>query len=95
MKAVEQEKKTDLCHIVLYLFRIYLYFTGSKDDELDSDDLDDEEDEDEEDENDEEPSGHTETNETETLDSLKRYMDQMDQELMSTNIGQSFNQIVR
>uniref|UniRef100_A0A7N6ASA3 Ecdysoneless homolog (Drosophila) n=1 Tax=Anabas testudineus TaxID=64144 RepID=A0A7N6ASA3_ANATE len=64
-----------------------------KDDELDSDDLDDEEDEDEEDENDEEPSGHTETNETETLDSLKRYMDQMDQELMSTNIGQSFNQI--
>ncbi|XP_026212217.1 protein ecdysoneless homolog [Anabas testudineus] len=66
---------------------------GSKDDELDSDDLDDEEDEDEEDENDEEPSGHTETNETETLDSLKRYMDQMDQELMSTNIGQSFNQI--
>lgn len=30
-------------------------------------------------------------NETETLDGLRKYMDQMDQELMSTNIGQSFN----
>lgn len=30
-------------------------------------------------------------NGTETLDGLKKYMDEMDQELMSTNIGQSFN----
>ncbi|KAK2824461.1 hypothetical protein Q5P01_021636 [Channa striata] len=73
---------------------------GSKDEELDSDDLDDEDDDDQEDEEEEEEdknneglSGRTEMNETETLDGLKRYMDQMDQELMSTNIGQSFNQL--
>ncbi|XP_028982844.1 protein ecdysoneless homolog [Betta splendens] len=68
---------------------------GGKDDELDSDDLDDDDDDDEEEEeedNDEASSGHIEMNGTEALDSLKSYMDQMDQELMSTNIGQSFNQ---
>ncbi|KAM6997175.1 protein ecdysoneless homolog [Tautogolabrus adspersus] len=66
---------------------------GSKDEELDSDDLDDEEDdeEDEEEEKEEGLSGHAETNGTETLDGLRSYMDQMDQELMGTNIGQSFN----
>ncbi|XP_070772264.1 protein ecdysoneless homolog [Enoplosus armatus] len=68
---------------------------GSKEEELDSDDLgdddDDEEEDDEEEEKEEGSSGHTEMNGTETLDSLRGYMDQMDQELMSTNMGQSFN----
>ncbi|XP_022054046.2 protein ecdysoneless homolog [Acanthochromis polyacanthus] len=70
---------------------------GSKDEELDSDDLDDDDNDDDEDEEDveekeEDFTGHSEMNGTETLDSLKSYMDQMDQELMSTNIGQSFSQ---
>ncbi|XP_073337742.1 protein ecdysoneless homolog [Pagrus major] len=68
---------------------------GSKEEELDSDDLDDEDEEDDEEEQEEEEenglSGQAEMNGTETLDGLRRYMDQMDQELMSTNIGQSFN----
>ncbi|XP_041803779.1 protein ecdysoneless homolog [Chelmon rostratus] len=70
---------------------------GSKEEEeLDSDDLDDDDDdyeeqEDEEEEKEEGSSGRAEMNGPETLDGLKRYMDQMDQELMSTNIGQSFN----
>ncbi|CAJ1067167.1 LOW QUALITY PROTEIN: protein ecdysoneless homolog [Xyrichtys novacula] len=72
---------------------------GSKEDELDSDDLD-EDDDDEEEEEEEEQEGErakgssceAEMDGTETLDGLRRYMDQMDQELMSTNIGQSFNQ---
>ncbi|GAA6231629.1 protein ecdysoneless homolog [Lates japonicus] len=70
---------------------------GSKDDELDSDDLDDDEDDDDDEEEEEEAkeeesSDHVEMNGTETLDSLRKYMDQMDQELMSTNIGKSFSQ---
>lgn len=70
---------------------------GSKEEELDSDDLDDddevdEEEEEEEKETEEVSPGHAEMNGTDTLDDLRRYMDQMDQELMSTNIGQSFNQ---
>ncbi|KAM8738233.1 protein ecdysoneless homolog isoform 1-T2 [Acanthopagrus schlegelii] len=71
---------------------------GSKEEELDSDDLEDDEEEDEEEEEGEEEqeeenglSGQAEMNETETLDGLRKYMDQMDQELMSTNIGQSFS----
>ncbi|XP_054456564.1 protein ecdysoneless homolog [Anoplopoma fimbria] len=70
---------------------------GSKEEELDSDDLDDEDDDDddddddEEEEGDEEKEGHTEMNGTETMDGLRKYMDQMDQELLGTNIGQSFN----
>ncbi|XP_070696862.1 protein ecdysoneless homolog [Pempheris klunzingeri] len=75
---------------------------GGKEDELDSDDLDDDdeeedeeeeqqEEEEEEEEEKEESSGHAEMNGTETLAGLRSYMDQMDQELMSTNIGQSFN----
>uniref|UniRef100_A0A8C2ZVL6 Ecdysoneless homolog (Drosophila) n=1 Tax=Cyclopterus lumpus TaxID=8103 RepID=A0A8C2ZVL6_CYCLU len=65
---------------------------GSKEEELDSDDLDDDEEEEDGDEGDEEEKeGHTEMNGTESLDGLRKYMDQMDQELMSTNIGQSFN----
>ncbi|XP_062286099.1 protein ecdysoneless homolog [Scomber scombrus] len=65
---------------------------GSKEDELDSDDLDDDDDDDhDDDEKEEESFGNAEMNGTETLDSLRKYMDQMDQELLSTNIGQSFN----
>uniref|UniRef100_A0A671YU38 Ecdysoneless homolog (Drosophila) n=1 Tax=Sparus aurata TaxID=8175 RepID=A0A671YU38_SPAAU len=69
---------------------------GSKEEELDSDDLDDDDDDDDEEEEEEQEeenglSGQAEMNETETLDGLRKYMDQMDQELMSTNIGQSFN----
>ncbi|XP_037637827.1 protein ecdysoneless homolog [Sebastes umbrosus] len=70
---------------------------GSKEEELDSDDLDDDDDEGDDDDEEEEgekeegSSGHTEVNGTETLDGLRGYMDQMDQELMSTNIGQSFS----
>ncbi|XP_056252290.1 protein ecdysoneless homolog [Seriola aureovittata] len=71
---------------------------GSKDEELDSDDLGDDDDDEDEDEDEEEEekeevsSGHVEMNGSETLDSLRQYMDQMDLELMSTNIGKSFNQ---
>lgn len=70
---------------------------GSKEEELDSDDLDDDGDDDDEEEEEEEVgveglSGEAKINGTETLDGLRRYMDQMDQELMGTNIGQSFNQ---
>ncbi|XP_042358684.1 protein ecdysoneless homolog [Plectropomus leopardus] len=65
---------------------------GTKEEELDSDDLDDDDDDDDdEEENEEGSTGYTEMNGTETLDSLRRYMEEMDQELMSTNIGQSFN----
>ncbi|XP_075931999.1 protein ecdysoneless homolog [Anarhichas minor] len=69
---------------------------GSKEEELDSDDLDDDDDDDDDDDEEagdeeEEKEGHTEMNGTETLDGLRKYMDEMDQELMSTNIGQSFN----
>lgn len=64
---------------------------GSKEEELDSDDLDDDDDDDDDDEKEEGSSGPAEINGTETLDSLRKYMDQMDQELLSTNIGQSFN----
>uniref|UniRef100_A0A665U881 Ecdysoneless homolog (Drosophila) n=1 Tax=Echeneis naucrates TaxID=173247 RepID=A0A665U881_ECHNA len=66
-----------------------------KEEELDSDDLDsdgDEEEEEEEEEKEAGSSGHAEVNGTETLDSLRRYMDQMDEELMGTNIGKSFSQ---
>ncbi|KAM9847760.1 protein ecdysoneless homolog [Aulostomus maculatus] len=69
---------------------------GRKEEELDSDDLDDDDDdddadEDEEEEKEEQPSGPAEMSGTEALDSLRTYMDQMDQELMGTNIGQSFS----
>ncbi|XP_030012488.1 protein ecdysoneless homolog isoform X2 [Sphaeramia orbicularis] len=62
---------------------------GSKEEDLDSDDLDD--DEDEEEEKDEEFDS-AEMKGAETLDNLRKYMDQMDQELMGTHIGQSFKQ---
>uniref|UniRef100_A0A669F3F8 Ecdysoneless homolog (Drosophila) n=1 Tax=Oreochromis niloticus TaxID=8128 RepID=A0A669F3F8_ORENI len=68
---------------------------GGKDEELDSDDLDDSDDDndDEEEEVEEKEDGfcgQAAMKGTETLDSLKRYMDQMDEELMKTNVGQSF-----
>lgn len=72
---------------------------GSKEEELDSDDLDDDDNEEEEDEEeevnemDEGSFDPTEIGGAETLDSLKSYMDQMDQELKSTNVGQSFSQM--
>lgn len=76
-----------------------IFCSGSKEEELDSDDLDDDEDDNEGDDDDEEEKevgpSPAEMNGTETLDSLKLYMDQMDQELMGTNIGQSFNLTVR
>ncbi|XP_033835022.1 protein ecdysoneless homolog [Periophthalmus magnuspinnatus] len=61
---------------------------GNDDEELDSDDLDDDDDA----ENEREFSVPSEMNEAETLNSLKKYMDQMDEELMGTDIGKSFNQ---
>uniref|UniRef100_A0A672JLQ8 Ecdysoneless homolog (Drosophila) n=1 Tax=Salarias fasciatus TaxID=181472 RepID=A0A672JLQ8_SALFA len=72
---------------------------GGKAEELDSDDLDDDDDDDEDDDEvddkvkeEDDSSGNAETDGTQTLDSLKSYMDQMDEELMNTNIGQSFSQ---
>uniref|UniRef100_A0A672JIB1 Ecdysoneless homolog (Drosophila) n=1 Tax=Salarias fasciatus TaxID=181472 RepID=A0A672JIB1_SALFA len=79
------------CHLV----------SGGKAEELDSDDLDDDDDDDEDDDEvddkvkeEDDSSGNAETDGTQTLDSLKSYMDQMDEELMNTNIGQSFSQTV-
>lgn len=86
---MEQEKKR------AQTWNVFLLGTGSKEDELDSDDLDDDDEEDdEEEEKDEGSSDHAEMNGTETLDCLKKYMDEMDHELMSTNIGHSFSQMV-
>uniref|UniRef100_A0A3B5R137 Ecdysoneless homolog (Drosophila) n=1 Tax=Xiphophorus maculatus TaxID=8083 RepID=A0A3B5R137_XIPMA len=75
---------------------------GGKEEELDSDDLDDDYDDDDEEEEEEEvvnateegSSGPAEMSAAETLNSLKSYMDQMDQELQSTNVGKSFSQTV-
>uniref|UniRef100_A0A673HG91 Protein ecdysoneless homolog n=1 Tax=Sinocyclocheilus rhinocerous TaxID=307959 RepID=A0A673HG91_9TELE len=62
----------------------------SKDDELDSDDF---EDDDEEDEDEEVQNGESQKQaDAEALDNLRKYMDEMDQELQSTNIGRSFTQ---
>ncbi|XDV43054.1 hypothetical protein PO909_011604 [Leuciscus waleckii] len=71
---------------------------GTKDDELDSDDFDDDDDDDDEDDNDVDENeevqngGFQEQAGSEELENLKKYMDEMDQELQSTNIGQSFTQ---
>lgn len=87
----------NLPHVPLFTESVcLLIFIGSKEDKLDSDDLSDDDDEEddegeEREEKEEGSSGHAEMNGTETLDGLRAYMDQMDQELMSTNIGQSFN----
>lgn len=61
------------------------FCTGNKEEELDSDDLDDDSNE----ESDDEQEEGTSTG-TETLNGLRRYMDQMDEELMGTKMGQSF-----
>lgn len=61
--------------------------SGGKAEELDSDDLDD--DEDDEDEEAEEEEFEEQTG-AESLGNLRRYMDEMDQELQTTNVGQSF-----
>ncbi|MCJ8736524.1 hypothetical protein PDJAM_G00013480 [Pangasius djambal] len=66
---------------------------GGKDEELDSDDLDDDDDDDDDDNDEEEEAeeeGSEEQTGAETLDNLRRYMDEMDQELQTTNVGQSF-----
>lgn len=59
---------------------------------MDSDDLDGDDENEEEEEG---SSSQAEMNGTEALDGLRTYMDQMDKELMSTNIGQSFNLTVK
>ncbi|XP_043119115.1 protein ecdysoneless homolog [Puntigrus tetrazona] len=62
---------------------------GSKDDELDSDDFEDDDDDDDDE------VQNVESQEqagAEALDNLRKYMDEMDQELQSTNIGKSFTQ---
>ncbi|XP_057704617.1 protein ecdysoneless homolog [Corythoichthys intestinalis] len=69
----------------------------NEEDSLDSDDICEDEWEevgdDDDDEIEEESSAHMKMNGMEALDTLKGYMDQMDQELTNTNIGQSFNQM--
>uniref|UniRef100_A0A8C7TJQ3 Ecdysoneless homolog (Drosophila) n=1 Tax=Oncorhynchus mykiss TaxID=8022 RepID=A0A8C7TJQ3_ONCMY len=60
---------------------------GAKDEELDSDDLDDDDDDDRV----KGPTGPLGVG-PEALENLRKYMDEMDHELMGTNIGQSFNQ---
>uniref|UniRef100_A0A8C5DHH1 Ecdysoneless homolog (Drosophila) n=1 Tax=Gouania willdenowi TaxID=441366 RepID=A0A8C5DHH1_GOUWI len=69
-------------------------FLGNTVDELDSDDFDEDEDEedDEVEEDEEGAHGQVESNGTDSLGSIKEIMEQMDQELLSTNIGQSFGQ---
>lgn len=64
---------------------------GGKHEELDSDDFEDE-DEDEDEDDGEEDVGSRKQEEAEALGSLKRYMDEMDQELQTTNVGKSFAQ---
>ncbi|CDQ76259.1 unnamed protein product [Oncorhynchus mykiss] len=64
---------------------------GAKDEELDSDDLDDDDDDDDDDDRVKGPTGPLGVG-PEALENLRKYMDEMDHELMGTNIGQSFNQ---
>ncbi|XP_072546684.1 protein ecdysoneless homolog isoform X4 [Salminus brasiliensis] len=61
---------------------------GGQHEELDSDDFEDEDED--EDDGDEEDLGPREEKGAEALDNLKRYMDEMDQELQTTNVGKSF-----
>uniref|UniRef100_A0A8C1B2F2 Ecdysoneless homolog (Drosophila) n=1 Tax=Cyprinus carpio carpio TaxID=630221 RepID=A0A8C1B2F2_CYPCA len=66
---------------------------GSKDEELDSDDFEDDDEEDDNDVDEDEGVQNCESQEqagAEALDNLRKYMDEMDQELQSTNIGRSF-----
>uniref|UniRef100_A0A8C7J9W5 Ecdysoneless homolog (Drosophila) n=1 Tax=Oncorhynchus kisutch TaxID=8019 RepID=A0A8C7J9W5_ONCKI len=66
----------------------YVNISGAKDEELDSDDLDDDDDDDDRVKG---PTGPLGVG-PEALEDLRKYMDEMDHELMGTNIGQSFNQ---
>lgn len=77
--------------IFLTKFNDIFVLGGIDGEELDSDDLDDDDDDDDGGDNEEEVAD--EMNGPETLESLKKYMDQMDEELLSTNIGQSFHQV--
>uniref|UniRef100_A0A1A7YPZ4 RUN and SH3 domain containing 2 n=1 Tax=Iconisemion striatum TaxID=60296 RepID=A0A1A7YPZ4_9TELE len=76
----------------------YFLFKQRRDEDgLEEEDEDEEssrryDDDDEEEETEKGSSDHADMSGAETLDGLKRYMDQMDQELMSTNVGQSFTQ---
>lgn len=79
---------------VFIFYLLCLFFTGNKVEELDSDDLDDDDDEDIDNDDEEGSFGHAELNGTESLKGLRGYMEQMDQELMSTNVGQSFKPTV-
>ncbi|XP_064173056.1 protein ecdysoneless homolog isoform X2 [Anguilla rostrata] len=77
---------------------------GGPDQELDSDDLEDDNDDDEDDDDDDDDDDgvavesegggpvHAGAEGAEALGSLRKYMDEMDQELKDTNIGQSFAQ---
>ena len=88
------------------LYDLFIY-EGRTDEGLDSDDLEDDDDDDEDDDDDDDDDEDDEKSEdvkvffgsqgekeTETLDNLRKYMDQMDHELMDTHIGKSFNQKV-
>nr|XP_046214488.1 protein ecdysoneless homolog isoform X2 [Oncorhynchus gorbuscha] len=63
-----------------------LDMSGAKDEELDSDDLDDV------DEAVDGPTGLRGDEGAEASEGLRKYMDEMDHELMGTSMGQSFNQ---
>ncbi|XP_062863623.1 protein ecdysoneless homolog isoform X2 [Trichomycterus rosablanca] len=63
---------------------------GGQAEELDSDDFDDDDDDEEEEEDEVVKEGPQTQTGAETLDSLRKYMDEMDQELQTTNVGQSF-----
>ncbi|XP_059374741.1 protein ecdysoneless homolog [Carassius carassius] len=65
---------------------------GRKDDELDSDDFEDDDEKDDSDVDEDEGVQNCEQAGAEDLDNLRKYMDEMDQELQSTNIGRSFTQ---
>lgn len=98
MKGVFTQYKKVITKSSLSHFFYHLIFTGKKDEELDSDDLDDDDDDNDDDNDDEavdnadeeESPGQAEMTETESLKGLRGYMEQMDQELMGTNVGQSF-----
>uniref|UniRef100_A0A6Q2YBR3 Ecdysoneless homolog (Drosophila) n=1 Tax=Esox lucius TaxID=8010 RepID=A0A6Q2YBR3_ESOLU len=83
------------CHSGMgVLSNAYVNISGYKDEELDSDDLDEDYDDEEDDAEEEDSVGPLGTKGAEALGGLKKYMDEMDHELMGTNIGQSFNQKV-
>ncbi|XP_030643356.1 protein ecdysoneless homolog [Chanos chanos] len=74
---------------------------GGKEEELDSDDLDDDDDDDEDNDDDDEEEEEREEDVAcpgpragaDALESLRGYMEEMDKELQTTNVGQSFTRI--